>query len=128
MTEEPDTQREELRDDSVGLRAEGTAEPRETYYTREHDGMLRVDRRQERRPQTYWVASDHMEPRFADHVQLTRVDRHYHLTFGQSRVPIVREESEAAAMTVIQPVARVIIPEEVSRQLAVALQHQLPDQ
>ena len=127
MTEEPDTQRGESMDGSAGS-AEGRSEPQETYYTREHDGVLRVDRRQERRPQTYWVASDHMDPRFADHVQLTRVDRHYHVIFGQSRVPITREDSETAAVSVIQPVARVILPEEVSRRLAVALQHQLPDQ
>ncbi|UCD23751.1 MAG: hypothetical protein JSW51_12045 [Gemmatimonadota bacterium] len=128
MTEEPNTRDGDLRDDSGGRLTDGAPEPRETYYTLERDGMLRVDRRQERRPQTYWVASDHMEPRFADHVQLTRVDHHYHLTFGQSRVPIAREDSETAAVSVIQPVARVILPEEVSRRLAAALQHKLPDQ
>jgi hypothetical protein len=128
MTEEPTDRRRESEDKSAGRRADGMPIRKETYYSIESDGMLRVDRRQERRPETYWVGSGHMEPRFADHVQLTRVDRHYHLIFGQSRVPITQEKNESVAVSVIQPVARLILPEEVARRLAVALQHQLQNE
>ena len=125
MSEEPGTGRREL-DDSTGQHADGTPARDETYYSLGHDNMLRVNRRQEKRSQTYWVAASQLEPRFADHVQLTRVDRHYHLTFGQSRVPIAREASEPTAVSEIQPVARLILPEEVTIRLATALQQELP--
>ncbi len=125
MSEEPGTRRREL-DDSTGQHTDDTPARDETYYSLGHDSMLRVNRRQETRSHTYWVAVTQLEPRFADHVQLTRVDRHYHLTFGQSRVPIAREASEPTAVSEIQPVARLILPEEVTIRLAAALQQELP--
>jgi len=125
MSEEPKARRREL-DDPAGQHTDGTPVRDETYYSLGRDSMLRVNRRQERRPQSYWVASGQLEPRFADHVQLTRVDRHYHLTFGQSRVPIAREANEPAAVSEVQPVARLILPEEVAIRLAAALQQELP--
>ena len=125
MSEEP-TRSDSEREPS-GESLDGLPEPDETYYSLERDSMLRVNRRQARRPQTYWVAADGLEPQFSDHVQITRVDRHYHLTFGQSRVPIAREESEPTAVSEIQPIARVILPEEVIRRLAAALRHKLLD-
>ena len=126
MSKEPKARGRELDDESAGQHTDGTPVPDEAYYSLERDSMLRVDRRQERRSQTYWVAATQLEPRFADHVQLTRVDRHYHLTFGQSRVPIAREASEPTAVAEIQPVARLILPEEVTIRLADALQQELP--
>lgn len=125
MSEEPKARRREL-DDLAGQHPDSTPVRDETYYSLGRDSMLRVDRRQERRPQSYWVASGQLEPRFADHMQLTRVDRHYHLTFGQSRVPIAREANEPTAVSEIQPVARLILPEEVAIRLAAALQQELP--
>ena len=125
MSEEPGDRRREL-DDSAGQHSDGTPVRDETYYSLGRDSMLRVNRRQEKRSQTYWVASHQLEPRFADHVQLTRVNRHYHLTFGQSRVPIASEASEPAAVSEIQPVARLILPEEVTIRLVAALQQELP--
>ncbi len=99
----------------------------ESYYSSEHDNMLRVDRRSARRTQTYWVAGEHLESRFADHVQVVQVDEHYHLTFGQSRIPISREANEPASVVEVLPVAKLILPEDVIRRLAVTLRDRAPD-
>jgi len=93
----------------------------ESYYSSEHDNMLRVDRRSARRNQTYWMAREHLESRFADHVQVTQIDEHYHLTFGQSRIPISRERSETASVVEALPIAKLILPEDVIKRLAVTL-------
>ena len=70
MSKEPKARGRELDDESAGQHTDGTPVPDEAYYSPERDSMLRVDRRQERRSQTYWVAATQLEPRFADHVQL----------------------------------------------------------
>jgi len=97
------------------------------YYSVERDNMLRVNRRGAHRPQSYWVLGDNLEPHFADHVQLTKVDQHYHLTFGQSRVPISREENEPASVTEIQPIVRLVLPEGVVERLEATLRRKLSD-
>jgi hypothetical protein len=103
------------------------SESGESYYSMERDNMLRVDRRKAHRPQSYWVVGDNLEPRFADHVQMTKVGQHYHLTFGQSRVPIAREENEPAEVTEIQPIVRLILPEDVTRRFEATLRRKLSD-
>jgi hypothetical protein len=112
--------------ESGSEKSDKPARSEESYYSLERDSMLRVDRRKAQRPQTYWVGADHMEPQFADHVQVVKVDRYYHFTFGQSRVPIAREENEPTAVTEIQPVARLILPEDVIRRLEGMLRHNSP--
>jgi hypothetical protein len=97
----------------------------ESYYSSEHDSMLRIDRRSMRRVQTYWIAGDNLESRFADHVQVAQVDEHYHLTFGQSRIPVSREANEPASVAEVLPVARVILPEDVIKRLAVTLRDRI---
>jgi hypothetical protein len=97
----------------------------ESYYSSEHDDMLHVDRRSMRRSQTYWVAGEHLESRFADHVQVTQVDEHYHLTFGQSRIPISREATETASVAEVLPIARLILPEDVIKRLAITLSEKM---
>jgi hypothetical protein len=92
------------------------ARKHESYYSLDTDDMLRVERRKTTRPQAYWGESDELEPRFADHVQLSRVESHYHLTFGQSQVPI-NTDSGTAPVNEIRPIARMIIPQEVIRRL-----------
>ena len=99
----------------------------DSYYSVERDNMLRVNRRSAHRPQSYWVLGDNLEPRFADHVQLTKLDQHYHLTFGQSRVPIAREEHEPAPVTEIQPIVRLILPEDVVHRLEATLRREVSD-
>lgn len=88
----------------------------ESFYSTEKDDTLRVDRRQTPRPQAYWGSGHDLEPRFADHVQLSRVESHYHLTFGQSHVPITTD-SGTAPVNEIRPIVRVIIPKEVVRRM-----------
>ncbi|MEJ2237887.1 MAG: hypothetical protein P8X82_06285 [Gemmatimonadales bacterium] len=66
-----------------------------------------------------------MESRFADHVQVAQVDEHYHLTFGQSRIPVSREANEPASVAEVLPVARVILPEDVIKRLAVTLRDRI---
>jgi len=99
----------------------------DSYYSVERDNMLRVNRRRAHRPQSYWVLGDNLEPRFADHVQLTKLDQHYHLTFGQSRVPIMREEHEPTPVTEIQPIVRLILPEDVVHRLEATLRREISD-
>jgi hypothetical protein len=116
MSEEPGALRGG-EDQSGGTSPDRPGQSDETYYSLERDSVLRVDRRKAKRPQTYWVGADHMEPQFADHIQVIKVDQYYHLTFGQSRVPVARQENEPTAVTEIQPVARLILPAEVIRRL-----------
>ncbi|UCG88981.1 MAG: hypothetical protein JSW71_10775 [Gemmatimonadota bacterium] len=103
----------------------GESASNESYYSLERDNMLRVDRRSAQRTQSHWVVGDNLEPRFADHVQLTKVDQHYHLTFGQSRVPIVREENEPTPVTEIQPIVRLVLPEGVLQRFEATLRRRL---
>ena len=93
----------------------------ESFYSMETDDMLRVDRRKVPRPQAYWGSGSDLEPRFADHVQLYRVESHYHLTFGQSQVPITAG-SGAAPVNEIRPIARVIVPKEVIRRMVTLIE------
>lgn len=98
----------------------------EAYYSLETDDMLRVDRRKVARPQAVWGTSDALEPRFADHVQIAKVESHYHLTFGQSHVPITGD-SGAIPVHDIRPIARMIIPNDVIRRLMTLIQTNPPD-
>jgi len=98
----------------------------EAYYSLEADDMLRVDRRKAARPQSVWGTTDSLEPRFADHVQLAKVESHYHLTFGQSHVPIT-SDSGAIPVHDIRPIARMIIPNDVIRRLMTLIQTNPPD-
>ncbi len=127
MSEESGARRDK-EEDQAERRSHDAAPTGDSYYSSEQDNMLRVDRRRVRRSQTYWVGGEHMEPRFADHVQVTQVDEHYHLTFGQSRIPISREANELASVAEVLPVARVILPEDVIRRLAITLRDKMPGQ
>ncbi len=98
----------------------------EAYYSLETDDMLRVDRRRVARPQVVWGMTDDLEPRFADHVQIAKVGSHYHLTFGQSHVPITGD-SGAIPVHDIRPIARMIIPKDVIRRLITLIQTNPPD-
>ena len=98
----------------------------EAYYSLETDDMLRVDRRKVARPQAVWGTTDVLEPRFADHVQIAKVESHYHLTFGQSHVTIT-SDSGAISVHDIRPIARMIIPNDVIRRLMTLIQTNPPD-
>jgi hypothetical protein len=99
---------------------------RESYYSLDTDDMLRVERRKVPRPQAYWADAVALEPRFADHVQLSRVESHYHLTFGQSHVPITTD-SGTATVNEIRPIARMIIPDDVIRRMIDLIQQNPPE-
>jgi hypothetical protein len=88
--------------------------------------MLRVDRRKTPRPQAYWVGGSELEPRFADHVRLSRVESHYHLTFGQAHVPI-GTDSGTAPVNEIRPIVRVVMPKEVVQRMIALLEQNPPD-
>lgn len=93
----------------------------ESFYSSGKDDMLRVDRRRSPRPQVFWGGGQDLEPRFADHVQLSRVESHYHLTFGQSHVPITTD-SGTAPVNEIRPIARVIVPRAVIRRMVTLIE------
>jgi hypothetical protein len=87
--------------------------------------MLRVDRRETSRPQAYWGEAASLEPQFADHVQLSRVESHYHITFGQSQVPVTTD-SGTAPVNEIRPIARMIIPKDVIRRMVTLIRQTPP--
>ena len=108
--------------DKRGRRSDpGVPSEVESFYSTEKDDMLRVDRRKTPRPQAYWGSGHDLEPRFADHVQLSRVESHYHLTFGQSHVPITTD-SGTAPVNEIRPIVRVIIPKDVIRRMVTLIE------
>lgn len=111
--------------DRSGGKAESAKQ--ESYYSLDNDDMLRVDRRRVPRPQAYWGNAEELEPRFADHVQLSRVESHYHLTFGQSYVPITTD-SGTAPVNEIRPIARMIIPQEVIRRMITLIEQNAKDE
>jgi hypothetical protein len=103
----------------------GGTPKRESYYSLDTDDMLRIDRRKIPRPQAVWVDADALAPQFADHVQLSRVESHYHLTFGQSHVPITKD-SGTAPVNEIRPIARMIIPQDVIRRMITLIEQNSP--
>lgn len=107
-------------------RRSGSFSERESYYSLDTDDMLRIDRRKIKRPQAVWVDADVLAPQFADHVQITRVESHYHVTFGQSQVPITRD-SRTAPVNEIRPIARMIVPKEVIRRMITMIEQDSPD-
>lgn len=126
MSDERGIPRHPVGDPAGKARKSGSSPERESYYSLDTDDMLRVDRRKIKRPQAVWVDADALAPQFADHVQIARVESHYHLTFGQSQVPITAD-SGTAAVNEIRPIARMIVPKEVIRRMITMIEQNSPD-